>query len=245
MSLAIRITLSALELEEKKFFDYIADRAELVCAVEHPKDDGCTKTHCHVYVQGCTVKYDAINNKLTSLGVPKGNEGRSIKQTYGGVELKPIDLGFITYMSKGKYKANYTKGLSAEEYEALKARWEERGKEVVKPPGQSKKTQKTDFEIYQEVYNYLEGLKYQCTCYLCSPHYQKGTISYDPDYKVLWDTNDSHRHIEEAIKAIRDIRFKYKKMTNQRTMESYLYQLINHRDINEFSVTRLKKFLFS
>lgn len=240
--------MTASELEEIKFIDYIVERSSTLCCVEHPADDGCNRTHCHFYVAGCTVKYDAINNKLTALGVPKGNEGRSIKTTYGEKDdPKPVDMGFLTYMSNGIYNPSCLKGISVEEYETYKSRWVEKGKEVVRSPGPStsKKVQKTDFEIYQEVYNYLESFKYKCSCYLCSHYYQKGTISYDPDYMVLWDTNDSHRHVEEAIKAIRDIRFKYKKLTNQRVMESYLYQLINHREINEFSVSRLKKFLFN
>lgn len=253
MTLAIRVTASATMLHDNDFFKYLAERSDVVCCVEHPADAGCNRTHVHIYVAGCKVKYDAIGNKLTAIGIPKGNNGRSIKATYNPGNTS-VDEGYVTYMSKGKFNASFLHTMTGEEYEELKSRWVNTPEvnavkafnKLMYSETKSKKN-KTDFEIYEEIYEYLTNFKYKCDCYQCKPYYQSGTISntLHPNYEIQWEPLNEHNHMIKAEEIIRDTRRKYKKMTIQRTMESYLYQLINHRSINEFSHNRLMKFLFS
>lgn len=233
----MRVTATALELQEKLFFQYIAERSDVVCCVEHPKDSGCQRTHCHIYVSGCKVKYDAIGNKLSSIGIAKGNEGRSIKD-------KGIDEGYITYMSKGQFNPSFVQGLTTERYEQLKACWVNKESSPAKGE-KAKRVEKTDFQIYEEIVAELEK-PYPCFCYACTPMAQYATIHDTTKARLIpWDPDNAHEHVKHAMRTIRAVRYKHKKVTNQRKMEEILYMLINHRDINPASISRMEKFLFN
>lgn len=236
-ALSLRVTMTALELQEKKFYEYLAERSDGVCCVEHFADANIRRTHCHIYVAGCKVKYDAINDRLTSIGVAKGNTGRTIK-------YKDVDEGIITYMSKGKLDPSFLYGITREHYDYLRSKWIEPEKSSPVKNEKAKRVEKTDFQIYEEIVEALQT-PYKCGCFACAPNYQKGTISYDPEYKILWDPDNSHEHVKHAVRVIRDVRIKHKKLTNHRKMEEYLFMLVNHRDINQATISRLEKFLFN
>lgn len=244
MEVAIRIHWTALECQEKKLFDYIAERADAVCAVEHPPDTGCRRTHVHIYASALRVKKQAFYDYCDKIGVEPGNGARSFKTTYDTDNPTPVNKGFLSYMSKGSIDPVFLKGITMDEYNEYKAKGFSKQDETSPAKSKKEKSEVTDFAIYEEIVSKLDT-PYECSCYHCNgievPYGQKKI----PTKPVVWEPTDTHHHVQHAMSVIRDIRRKYRKMTNSRKMEEYMYMLINHKDINSFSASRMTKFLFS
>lgn len=120
---AIRVTRPYAQIAS--WISSLALKCDKLVVVQH--DENVSKIHCHVHVVGFTSHSDTITNTLEkALNIAKsdkdqrGNSLLSKKVTYGK-DKTPVDDKNISYMSKGKYDAQYIKGYTAEEYTALKA----------------------------------------------------------------------------------------------------------------------------
>lgn len=235
----IRAHCTASDLSDSFFIQYLADRFDVLVCVQHPPDSGCARIHCHLYVENCRVKYDSISTKLTEAGCPKGNTGRSIKDSYkdaSGIEV-PLNRHAITYMSKGIYNPSYLKGISMEEYNEFSSKWiEHETKEEKKKEKKEKK--KTERDIYFSILNTLETQPYDCRCYNCYP------CPVAPKKPIYWDATSAHQHTQYAMRIIRD-EYMNHSYYDERKMMRVMYMLVNHKDIHENSVTRVEKFLYS
>lgn len=241
----IRAHMSALDLSNNLFFDYIANRSEVLVCVEHPPDSGCSRVHCHIYAESCKVKYDSISDRLTKIGVPKGNEGRSIKDTYEDASKNkvPVNRGTITYMSKGIYNPSYLKGITMEEYNEFSSKWIVHGsQEKKKKEKEKKEKKKTERDIYFSILETLEKVPYKCGCFLCSPCASNGytQFEYEPRF---WDATEGHENTKYAMTVIRNEYMKHS-YYDERKMMRVMYMLVNHKDIHEKSVSRMEKFLY-
>lgn len=118
MSYALRITNSAEELAG--FWERLKGAALRYVAYEHT--DG-KRTHCHAYVVGCTVSTDTLKNWVKkALGLttyPKSDWAFATTTKDG----KPLDDGFIVYMTKGKYDPAYNHQFADEDLANAKAKW--------------------------------------------------------------------------------------------------------------------------
>lgn len=241
----IRAHMSALDLSNNFFISYLAERSDVLVCVEHYPDDKCSRTHCHLYAENCKVKYDSINEKLTKVGVPKGNTGRSIKESYKDASGNTIvaDRGAIKYMSKGIYNPSYLKGIIMEEYNELSSKWIDYKSEKKKNEKEKKEKKKTERDIYFSILQTLEKVPYRCGCYMCSPCASNGytQFEYEPRF---WDSAEGHENTKYAMTVIRDEYMKHS-YYDERKMMRVMYMLVNHKDIHEKSVSRMEKFLYS
>lgn len=118
MSYAIRITNTAEEL--RPFWERLSGQCLRIIAYEHL--DGA-RPHCHAYVVGATVSTDTMKNWIKSIlqvkTYPKSDWAFATKTK----DNRPLDDGFIIYMSKGMYEPVYVKGFDPEEVEKHKGKW--------------------------------------------------------------------------------------------------------------------------
>lgn len=121
---AIRVTRPYTKIAS--WVSSFALKCDKLVVVQH--DENCSKIHCHLHVVGFTGHTDTITNTLEkALNIEKsdkenrGNALLSKKTTYDKKDPKPVDDKNISYISKGKYDAQYMKGYTMEEYLALKA----------------------------------------------------------------------------------------------------------------------------
>jgi len=94
----------------------IAEQCESIIVYEH--SEGCERPHIHALIQDLKRSYDTVSGWMKS--VCPARSDRSLGTSYGK-EKKPIDLGFISYMSKGKYDPVFVKGISEQEIVERKA----------------------------------------------------------------------------------------------------------------------------
>lgn len=85
----------------------IAEQCESIIVYEH--SEGCERPHIHALILGLQRSYDTVVGWMKSICPARSD--RSLGTSYGK-EKKPLDLGFISYMSKGKYDPVYVKGIS-------------------------------------------------------------------------------------------------------------------------------------
>lgn len=96
---------------------------------EHESDAQTSRTHIHAYLQKYTKTTENIKKLLRK--VLNRQFARSDwafmtqYKDYETKELKPVDLGIITYMSKGKLSSRYNKGFTAEEISMYVDMWKE------------------------------------------------------------------------------------------------------------------------
>jgi len=82
---------------------------------EHPST-GSKCVHVHGLIWGYAQKEDTLRNKCKAIS--KGSYEASQNQRKKG---PPVDEGFISYMSKGKYDPQHLKGWTQEQIDVLKA----------------------------------------------------------------------------------------------------------------------------
>lgn len=118
MDYAIRITNTAEEL--KAFWGRLSGHCLRIIAYEHL--DGA-RPHCHAYVVGAEVTTDTMKNwvkqALNVTKYPKSDWAFTTKTK----DNKPLDDGYIIYMSKGRYEPVCVKGFAPEEVAKHKGNW--------------------------------------------------------------------------------------------------------------------------
>lgn len=96
----------------------IASHCDSIAVYEH--SENCERVHVHAIIFGLRRGYDTVVDWMKSLCPVKTD--RQLCTTYGkGKDKKPVDLGFISYMSKGKYDPVYVQGISDEDIADKKA----------------------------------------------------------------------------------------------------------------------------
>lgn len=99
----------------------LSENSERLIVYAH--NDGCERPHIHFLIENTTISTDTIKNwikkDLKTTVFPKSDW--SFKQTFG--ENSPVDYGYITYMSKGKYEPIFVKGFTESEIKEYKDAW--------------------------------------------------------------------------------------------------------------------------
>lgn len=152
MNLAIRLTRSASMLEE--FFAKLPNVCDSSVWYEHPTDHKVNRTHCHGLIMDCKVSVETLKNWLRLIDNNWKRDNWSFKESYkmhGAV--KPVDLKFMIYMSKGKYDPVFNHNVSdADQY---KNAWIEvcKVQQDIRDFADPRRTeeQKTRWEMLQEV----------------------------------------------------------------------------------------------
>ena len=82
---------------------------------EHPEDEKVKRTHIHLLAWECNVSTDTIKNWVKKLLDEKAfpRTDWTFKTTYKGQDeqIHPVDLAFISYMSKGKYEPRFVNNV--------------------------------------------------------------------------------------------------------------------------------------
>lgn len=106
----------------------IAEQSDAMVVYEH--SENCSRVHVHAYVEGLKRGYDTVVNWMKAICPVR--EDRTLGTTYGK-DKKPVDLGFISYMSKGRYDPVYVKGITEQVLAERKALgyYKEEGKDIV------------------------------------------------------------------------------------------------------------------
>lgn len=99
----------------------LSENSERLIVYAH--NDGCERPHIHFLIENTTISTDTIKNwikkDLKTTVFPKSDW--SFKQTFG--ENSPVDYGYITYMSKGKYEPIFVKGFTESEIKEYRDAW--------------------------------------------------------------------------------------------------------------------------
>lgn len=231
-----RLHMSYNDASNINVIKYIADRSdELVVCQHDPGTATGLRDHIHGYVKGSTIERKAFHAQLTRLGAPKGNGGRMLSETYGKApDIKPIDKGCITYISKGKLEPLFIKGVEISEFYSLRSEW----KDYKKTPGlqgqradsgtKPKKVVKTDFEIYCEIADIMKDYTYECKCVQCTPvRLCDDTQTTFPLKRVRWDFVKKHQHIQALHEVVTTTRKKYGKLTSSRVFNDFCFMFYN------------------
>lgn len=102
-SIAIRITDEFSNVNLTELFELCGK----VAVYQHNADATVKRTHIHILLQECDRKYDTIRTKFM-----KGKFEYSMKQKQK--DGRPVDDGYIAYMSKGQFDPVYVKGYDPE-----------------------------------------------------------------------------------------------------------------------------------
>lgn len=232
----IRLHMSYTDASNAKVISYISDRSDEFVVCQHdPGTETGLRDHIHGYIRGCSVNRKTFNAQLTRLGAPSGNEGRMLSETYGKKpNIKPIDKGLITYISKGKLDPSYIKGVEISEFNFLRSNWIDY-KSNSGLQGQqggsgkkSKKLVKTDFEIYCEIAEIMKDYSYECSCDRCTPvrYIDPGQTCF-PKPLVRWGFDRRHQHIQALYDVLLNTRKKYGKQTSKRLFTDFAYMFYN------------------
>lgn len=90
---------------------------------QHSPDQGCTKTHVHMIMLGCTYKTcETLKKQFYKLTGSELDGNELWEWTHKEWEGQP-DLSFITYMSKGELRPVFVKDITDEEIEELRKKW--------------------------------------------------------------------------------------------------------------------------
>jgi len=115
MKLKIRITKSFADLND--FPTKLAEVCDVLVVYEHEADEDISRTHIHCYADNPQVSTDTMKNWVKkALGTTK------FPKTDWSFE-EAQDVGFITYMSKGRLDPLLVKGIEADAIVALKDKW--------------------------------------------------------------------------------------------------------------------------
>ena len=144
---AIRITAAYDDL--KGYVEKMAEVCDKLVVYEHTD---VSRIHIHAYVENVTVSSDTLKNWVKKcLGVvafPKSDW--SFVTQLQGEEVKPM---FITYMSKGVLRPKFIKGISTEDVDAYRLKWEDRRKPS--PVSKGKETV-TIYQMAEELYDWMK-----------------------------------------------------------------------------------------
>lgn len=115
---ACRVTRTFSDMSE--VIDRMSEKSKLLVVYAHNEE--CERPHIHFLID-TDVSTDTIKNWIKKcLNVTTFNKmDWSFKSTYG--DDVPVDNGYVTYMSKGKYDPLYVKGFTDSEIKELKTRW--------------------------------------------------------------------------------------------------------------------------
>ena len=119
--LAIRISRTFKELQE--FLRHLSDHSEKLVVYQHDSDDEVTRDHVHALVVNPNISTDTMKyqiKKCLSVSVFNKSDWAFVTEQK---TKQPIDLNFITYMSKGKLDPVYNKGFTQEELDSYKNAW--------------------------------------------------------------------------------------------------------------------------
>lgn len=149
--LACRITYMVYDVSTA--LQKIADKSEKLVVYAH--DDG-NRPHIHFLIEGITQSTDTIKNWIKKDVGTVAKTDWSFKTEHEG---KPIDYGYVTYMSKGKLDPVFNKGFTDSELIELRNKW------VVHKPSSKKwdlkdarvDKEKTQKEIVEVVIRELNG----------------------------------------------------------------------------------------
>ena len=142
-SYAPRISLSYDEV--KLVIPVWEAKANQIIVFQHDADSKVSRTHVHILIVGCTVKEERLKRMFYSVypahkeAGSKGNDLWKWASKYG-----TPDLGFITYMSKGKLRSKYSKNISPEVEESHRLKWSEPTTDL--PPSKKK-----EYDEYTEI----------------------------------------------------------------------------------------------
>lgn len=114
-----------------------ADKCEKIIVYAHEPDSGCKRRHLHIYIEGCTVKEEALK-RLWKATVKHDVKGGNEYWSWEHKKWKEANLGnyddrIITYMSKGELRPVFVKGFSAELVEERRQQWTKPTPKSVKP----------------------------------------------------------------------------------------------------------------
>ena len=103
--------------------DLWAQRCEQVAVFQHDADEEVTKTHVHLVLLKCDVKAEQL--KRDSKLPAQGNKLWSFKDHYEDKDKNwvPVDLSFITYMSKGFLEPVFLKNISQDIVDGFRQKW--------------------------------------------------------------------------------------------------------------------------
>lgn len=194
----------------------IAEQSESIIVYEH--SEGCERPHIHALILGLKRGYDTVVGWMKSICPSRSD--RSLGTSYGK-EKKPLDLGFISYMSKGKYDPVYVKGITDDDIAERKGQgyYKEGSKDIVQIELENGKLVKKVSPSKKLQIDMLEEMRAEIG---------------DVDYDSLTD--------ERIYKVIRKVC-----MANHYYLPRGLYKLMEFRDnllmygnassaVNEFSI---------
>lgn len=123
MMWACRLTYTFNRVE--KVFESIANDSENVKVIVYAHNDDCERPHIHFLIENFKKSTDTIKNWIVkALGEKPSKDMWTMKSTYGKDKI-PVDYGYITYMSKGKYDPIYQKGFRDSMINEYKSKWVE------------------------------------------------------------------------------------------------------------------------
>lgn len=157
MMFACRLTYTFNRVE--KAFEEIAKNCDKVVVYAH--NDDCERPHIHFLIENLKKSTDTVKNWIVkALSEKPTKDMWSMKSTYGKEKL-PVDYGYITYMSKGKYDPVFQNGFRESTINEYKSKWVEPVKASLKSQsrinGLSKDDDKKTFsDICKDVINHFQ-----------------------------------------------------------------------------------------
>jgi len=100
-----------------------ADSCQQFIVYEHEADDKVKKTHLHLLMIGSSVKEEAFK-RLYYKHIKDERKGNDLWSWHHKKHPNP-DLSFIQYMSKGKLRPVFAKGISPDIVEEYRLKWSE------------------------------------------------------------------------------------------------------------------------
>jgi len=186
-SYAIRITLPYDDC--KHVVSKWADRSVQTIVYQHDPDEKTRQTHIHLALYNCDVKAEALK-RMWPDAPGKGNEFWSFKDYYEDVSGTkcPVDMGFLTYGSKGTLRPVFVKNISPAIVEEKRQLWVDRSLRSDKKGDPSE-------HIIRKVMDYFKITDLQ-RYYLQNDEVEIGQPKYNLDlllshvrskaFKVLW-----------------------------------------------------------
>jgi len=120
---AVRVSLGHSDLQSE--WTRILGACERFVLYEHEADEEINRSHVHCLVVNPSISDETMKNWI-GRHRGKGNTFWSFKTTYKPKKTEaeiPVNLNFITYMSKGTYSPLVVKGFTAEEIEQYRVAW--------------------------------------------------------------------------------------------------------------------------
>lgn len=155
MNCQIRISRSYDEVKE--LVTDIEKISQQMVVYQHDSDEDVNRTHIHIYAYEVSLSEDTIRNRIKKVIIEKLDW--SFSKTYGKrPDIRRIDMGAISYGSKGKYDPVLVKGISdeiikqkkTEGYDVKKDKLTVKNGKIVIIKGEQEK-KKTDMEMIRDI----------------------------------------------------------------------------------------------